>query len=59
MMAMKRSDGVMPNDSSAAEHVGQIGAFVRFILLVRTVSWAIACDAWSPHTREAKNEYDT
>ena len=41
MMATRRSDGVMPNYSSAAEHVGQIGAFVRFILLVRTVSWAI------------------
>ena len=41
MMAM-RSGGVMPNYSSAAEHVGQIGACARFILLVRTVSWAIA-----------------
>lgn len=42
MMAMMRSGGVMPNYSSAAEHVGQIGASARFILLVRTVSWAIA-----------------
>jgi hypothetical protein len=42
MMATKRSDEVTPNDSSAAEYVGQIGAFVLFILLVRTVSWAIA-----------------
>ena len=42
MMATKRSGGVMPNYSSAAEHVGQIGASARFILLVRTVSWAIA-----------------
>ncbi len=57
-MATKRSDGVMPNDSSDSDHVGQIGPSVRFILFVRTVSWAIA-DAWSPHTREAKNEYDT
>lgn len=38
MMATKRSGEVMPNDSSAAEHVGQIGTFARFILLVRTVS---------------------
>lgn len=58
MMATRWSDGVMPNYSSAVEHVGQIGASVRFIWLVRTVSWAIA-HAWSPHTREAKNEYDT
>ena len=42
MMATKRSDGVMPNYSSAVEHVGQIGASARFILSVRTVSWAIA-----------------
>ena len=42
IMATKRSDGVMPNYSSDSDHVGQIGASVRFILLVRTVSWAIA-----------------
>lgn len=42
MMAMMRSGGVMPIYSSAAEHVGQMGASARFILSVRTVSWAIA-----------------
>jgi len=41
---------------SAIEHVGQIGAPARFILLVRTVSWVIAVFCVSPHTREVKME---
>lgn len=45
---------------SVLEHVGQIGTFACFILLVRTVSWAIAMlrkpvyeegQKWIRHTR--------
>lgn len=54
MMATKRSDGVMPNYSSDTDHVGQIGTSVRFILLVRTVSWAIACSVEPAYERGQK-----
>ena len=41
-MALKRPGEVTLIGTSAIEHVGQIGAFARFILQVRTVSRAIA-----------------
>jgi len=48
--------GVILFRLSAIEHVGQIGGPARFILLVQTVSWAIAVLCVSPHTGKVKLE---